>query len=567
MAANLDSDNVTFLQGGPGGLSAAGAIKAGDGPEALASGDFDGDGFTEVVAANKRSGTITCIRGNPRGPVWGYETAAGSKLNPVPRGLATGDFDGDRQLDRAVANFGSNQVAFFKGGGGGLFLADELEAGDRPKAMEVADFNGDGYPALAVANFGSRNVTLFRGGQKGLARVGDFQAGMTPIALTSGDFDGDGFLDALVANNISNDVTYLRGDRGGFIPGGKISTGLGPTAMTCGDYNGDTFHDAVVANFNSRNLTFLRGDRKGLVTAGDLALEASPTDLLSGDFNGDGFLDVAAANQLSNTVTYLRGGPGGLQEAGEFTSGVGPGALTRGDYDGDGFLDVLAGNEFSHDLTYLRGGSGGLLRTGDIPAGDGPKVLTSADYDGDGFLDAVAVNFASKNLIYLRQRYLFPHANRFIDPNTAPGEIYHLADPRNPPRYLLDFTASAFSAPAQVCLLPGPVFELPQGEAYRRGHYLLAVTEAVRLLRETVELQAPGQLTLRLRDRDPALRELVLGQPSALRVLRKNSAAGTGEDAGLRLEDLRIIEIPMGIWISFPVLLFGEYVVAMELER
>jgi hypothetical protein len=64
-----------------------------------------------------------------------------------------------------------------------------------------------------------------------------------------------------------------------------------------------------------------------------------------------------------------------------------------------------------------------------------------------------------------------------IEPSAA--SISSLLDPRKPARYRLDLSPGAFDSPTQVCLVPGPVFELPQGEASRRNYQLLKRYKAV----------------------------------------------------------------------------------------
>ena len=53
--------DVTVLRGTAAGLVRVGEIPAGDSPIALTTGDFDGDGFTDVVVANLNSGNVTVL--------------------------------------------------------------------------------------------------------------------------------------------------------------------------------------------------------------------------------------------------------------------------------------------------------------------------------------------------------------------------------------------------------------------------------------------------------------------------------------------------------------------------
>ena len=128
-------------------------------------------------------------------------------LNPVgsqPVAIASGDFNGDGFPDRAVVNSGNNSVSILLGTGDGNFQpAVNYTVGGFPTAIVAGDFNHDGHLDLAVANYGavvgagSVSILLGRGD-------GTFVGGATypitydPVAIVAGDLDGDGNLDLAV---------------------------------------------------------------------------------------------------------------------------------------------------------------------------------------------------------------------------------------------------------------------------------------------------------------------------------------------------------------------------------
>jgi hypothetical protein len=240
-----------------------------------------------------------------------------------------------------------------------------------------------------------------------------------------------------------------------------------------------------------------------------------------------------------------------------------PEALTSGDYNGDGFDDVVVANQASDNVTYLRGGTGGLVRVKEIAVGDGPVTMVTGDYNGDGFLDVAVANQNSGNVTYLRQRYFVAHANLVIPPS---GTITPVLDPRNPACYRLEVPARALQRATQVCIIPGPHLELPQGEAFDRGRYLTVVADPVRVLREGTLLRSPARLTLRLRDHDAALLALDLERPDRLRVFEGTGAEAL-EDTGLRPDEIEIVDFGRGMGVSFPIDRFATYVVAFERDR
>ena len=139
-----------------------------------------------------------------------------------PQAVATGDFDADGVTDLAVANAGSGSVSILLGAGDGSFAAAVGHAaGLSPGAIAIGDWNGDGAADLAVANGSSANtVSILCGQRSGGAPDGTFAppqafaAGTWARGVTAGDFDGDGMADLAVANKVSG--------RDGLGPAGRL---------------------------------------------------------------------------------------------------------------------------------------------------------------------------------------------------------------------------------------------------------------------------------------------------------------------------------------------------------
>ena len=67
--------------------------------------------------------------------------------------MTTGDFDGDGITDLATANYFNDDVSVLLGNGDGTFAVPlSFAAGDGPISVTTGDFNGDGITDLATAN-------------------------------------------------------------------------------------------------------------------------------------------------------------------------------------------------------------------------------------------------------------------------------------------------------------------------------------------------------------------------------------------------------------------------------
>ena len=221
-------------------------------PASVVTGDFNGDGIQDLATEDFTidgivfgGGGISVFLGNGTG---GFTQAAGSPFS-VETGsvsLATGDFNGDGISDLAISGSSRGDVAVLLGNGLGdsrQSRAARFIVGTIPEQVVVGDFNGDGIQDLATANYDSGNVTVLLGNGAGgfLAAAGSpFSAGSGTNRIAVGDFNGDGIQDLAVTNQNDNDVTVLLGNgAGGFIAaaGGPIAVGSGPTSLVVGDFN------------------------------------------------------------------------------------------------------------------------------------------------------------------------------------------------------------------------------------------------------------------------------------------------------------------------------------------
>ena len=141
--------------------------------------------------------------------------------------MVAGDFNGDGKLDLAVANYGNyltgstgDTVTILLGNGDGSFTqapGSPVTVGNSPGALAEGDFNGDGNLDLAVANAADDTITILLGKGDGTftpALVSP-ATGLTPSGLAIGDFNGDGKLDLAVANFDTAAINILLGNGDG----------------------------------------------------------------------------------------------------------------------------------------------------------------------------------------------------------------------------------------------------------------------------------------------------------------------------------------------------------------
>jgi hypothetical protein len=331
----------------------------------------------------------------------------------VPFATVVGDFNGDGIPDVAVANSnfgtGSNgSVSVLLGNGDGTFQAPVTFATTAPDArvLVAADFNGDGNLDLAVANRDS-SVNVFLGNGDGTFQAPlTYGTGLSPHALATADFNGDGIPDLLWPNFNTNTVSVLLGNGDGtFQAPMNFKVGAAPRFVVAADFNGDGVPDVAVANQNSAEVSILLGNGDGTFQdAVNDAVGQTPYAMVAGDFNNDGALDLVVANYVDNTISVLvNNGDGTFQPSAYYDGGTTPASLAAADFNGDGNLDLAIA---SYDTWATRLGNGDATFQPPVTNDDieGPSWVTVGDFNGDGLPDlAVTSGEDATVTIYLNQ--------------------------------------------------------------------------------------------------------------------------------------------------------------------
>jgi hypothetical protein len=417
--------NQFWHQDSPG---IADTAENGDGfGSALAWGDFNNDGFTDIAIgvpgedivsffpnSAPDGGAVHVLYGSASGLTatgsqeWWQNSAnvldSSEKDDRFGAALASGDFNGDGYADLAIGvpgeGFGSlsgcGAVHILFGSASGLTatgnqlwsqdsfgILDVCESGDHfGSALAAGDFNGDGKDDLAVgipeedvvALYSAGAVSVLYGSATGLTATADqfWNQNSTGIldvseggsgfglpdvfgaALASGDFNGDGRDDLAIGvpgedsdqgavNVIYGSATGLSSTGNQFwhqnvsgVPGVGENWDHFGIALAAGDFNGDGRDDLAVGVPGDGSVNVLYGFFTGLVAAGSQlwnqdssGIPGSGLDgefgmgLVVADFNGNGRADLAigapcdlVSNLEGGSVTVIYGGNTGLTSTG-----------------------------------------------------------------------------------------------------------------------------------------------------------------------------------------------------------------------------------------------------------
>jgi FG-GAP-like repeat/FG-GAP repeat len=172
VTTNLDDDTATvLLSDGKGGFRESGGhtFPAGAKPWQVAIGDFNRDGKPDLAiipyerdVPRPEQVAVTVLMGDGNG---GFDSAHLQTLSLEgchgPNGIATGDVNGDGFPDIVVHCAESQILAIFLSGPGQHFTRMSEPSASGWGGVAVADLNGDGKADIVVANHDNGTITVY----------------------------------------------------------------------------------------------------------------------------------------------------------------------------------------------------------------------------------------------------------------------------------------------------------------------------------------------------------------------------------------------------------------------
>lgn len=413
------SEFTTFLNNGAGKLQTTANYSLSKTPTAIAAASFNNGSYSDLALANT-DGTVSIWLESSTGQ-WSHTseiTVASGSLSSI----VSGDFNGDGKTDLAVTQSGANQVSVLLGDGDGTFQSPVSYAvGNTPVSALVTDVNGDGHPDLVSVNQGSNTFSVLIGNGDGtLQNSQNFIVGNSPTAAVAGNFYGTGHVDLATINYPANTVSVVQGNGDGTFRAGRsyFSGGYEPDSIASGilgDPYGSKYPGLVVANYcgsdstctSAGSVSVFLANAKGVYQLSNTYAVGNGADYVTlADVNGDSKLDILAFNKLDNTVSVLPGkGDGSFGSAQTSTLAGSPIKAAVGDFNNDGKQDlavlegcngsacaqagaveVLTGagdGTFSSATKYAVGNSPTSIAVGDIRRISYADILASGNLTAD----------------------------------------------------------------------------------------------------------------------------------------------------------------------------------------
>jgi hypothetical protein len=262
-----------FLNDGDGTFGARSDYTGGPVSQySLAMADVNNDGFIDVLTTQSNGRLYTFINDGDGTFTVGDDYYYGTGETDSIERIETGDFNGDGFADVVGGSYSDDRLVIFLNNTDGTFATTTLyNSGDGAYDPAVGDIDKDGDEDIVITNrLDSNIVVFFNDGDATFdtsSTTYSTGAASDPYGVEVYDVDNDGWLDAVVATADANAVRILLNNGDGTLAAyTSYATANAPRNVVVGDLDGDGRGDLALNTFSNDVLSILINDTP-MVTA------------------------------------------------------------------------------------------------------------------------------------------------------------------------------------------------------------------------------------------------------------------------------------------------------------
>lgn len=421
----------------------------------VTTGDIDGDGKLDVLAAGENNNQIAWYR-NLGGRPAALERHF-IRNGPVPdprfdyaKTLAVGDIDEDGDLDIAFGSEDENLVGWYENQGRGAAFVEHVltTAADHVKMVHVGDIDRDGDLDIIAVSSDDNTVAIFENLLKGNGvRPPQFtRKVLTDTALGArgvhaADFDRDGDLDIVIASRQDNRIVLHVNTsihRSAVLEGEQVvNTYYRTRSVAAADIDGDGRMDML--STSERIVAWHRNVGGAPPSFESVVIDTSFAGgrwVTAGDIDGDGDTDIVAADLGTNRIVWYENQ---LHQTGraDFVAREVTNTARRvrdvnvADIDEDGDLDLYSASDGDNTVAWYENvdGSGRAWVKHIVSQRvDYVRSTYAADLDGDGRLDLMSASARDNRVTIFRQRRPKQFTEETVYSDARGAQFIHAAD-------------------------------------------------------------------------------------------------------------------------------------------
>ncbi|MEZ5357726.1 MAG: FG-GAP-like repeat-containing protein [Candidatus Zixiibacteriota bacterium] len=352
---------------------------------------------------------LVCLIGPEAYAIQYFNSYTGNYVGSYPYGIATADFNGDTYADLVTANYAAGTVSVLLGNGNGTFATHvdySTGASQYPYFVDTGDMDGDG--SIDIVTGGSMGIVIFYGvgdGTFGTAQVYYFAQAVLDVVVA--DFNNDTYPDIATSHAVRDSVGIHINNHDSTYSTHFVATANGTVSLAAGYLDSDNYIDLLVGCSEGR-VWNLKNDQAGSFVATEVHIGnlSDPPTIAITDLNGDNIGDYGMAHAVNDFLyTYLNDGEGTYSIDHAYVVTDNPTSIHFADVDFDDDQDILLTIGTTNEIElYLNNGSNAFAYDSSYTVAGAPKDMVFADFDGDTYPDMAVTSYTTDEAAILFSR-------------------------------------------------------------------------------------------------------------------------------------------------------------------